>query len=304
MDLLFRHGSGTFSLDHRGQLSLEKALSRRLTFEGDAQIWRVSDPTSLPRVGVARSLSPILYGRTAARARLLVTERWDASVGYRLEAARIYDGSNQPFSMVHAPYLESWYGLNARHALGAELRFQYFRFGDETAMAPGASLAYRLRLTRTTTFTARGGAIRYQSVSDAGEGVIPRVALELSREGESLDLAFVMGHDLVGASGFSSTLWAEYASAMAMWRVMGRFQVFGAASYFRNGLPPNQGVLDFRPGSPGTSQGYALGGGVSWQLHRSLELKGGVDRIAQVGGPELGDLARNIASVRLTYTAL
>src|SRR5690242_17130011 len=51
-DLVARHGSGTTSLDHRGGLELHEEPSRRSRIELSLHVWRVSDPSSLPRLGM------------------------------------------------------------------------------------------------------------------------------------------------------------------------------------------------------------------------------------------------------------
>ena len=59
------------------------------------------------------------------------------------------------------------------------------------------------------------------SKANAGSGLwqpFPRAQLELGREGERVDLALVLGHDLMGASGFTAALWADYGSALVDWR--------------------------------------------------------------------------------------
>jgi hypothetical protein len=118
----------------------------------------------------------------------------------------------------------------------------------------------------------------------------------------------------VGASGFDRTLWADFASVVASRAFSDKFNVFGAASFFRNGRAPNEGLFSF-DARDGVSQGYAVGGGAEYRLNRYLALQGTVDRIDQVGGPQapaagpagptdaVVDLSRNVAAVRAVFTA-
>ena len=133
---------------------------------------------------------------------------------------------------------------------------------------------------------------------------MPRVSLELMREGERSEVGFAMGHDLVGASGFSGAVWADYASLMAAHRFTAKLSAFGAASFFRNGRAPGEYYTEWR-NTTNVSQGYAVGGGVEYRLSRKLALQGAVDRIAQVGAADTaaaGDLTRNVFALRLVMT--
>jgi hypothetical protein len=324
-DALFRHGSGTLSLDHRGGLDLKKQLTRNLKLDSAVRVFRVTDPTSLPRQGLGATFDPILYGKASVGLGGRVSKRVNMRASYGFEAARVYpadpgtgvgvglEGRSARGDFVHTPMVEAWYGVSRRLLLGAEYRYQGFQLssGLDQAHSPGAMLRYHL--TRWTTFTARGGPVLYRPDDGVGQGTIPRVQLELTREVEHAALGIVVGHDLVGASGFDRTLWADYASIVASRAFSDRFNVFGAASYFRNGGAPNQGLFSF-DARDSVSQGYAVGGGVEYRLNRYLALQGTVDRIAQVGGPQAPapggagatdavDLSRNVAAVRAVFTA-
>jgi hypothetical protein len=316
-----RHGSGSTSLDHRAGLDVTKALSRNLRLDSAVRVFRVTDPTSLPRQGLGASFDPILYGKASIGLGGRVARRLNVRAGYTFEAARVYAvepaagaaGRSAHGDFVHTPTVEAWYGIDRRLLVGAEYRFQGFMLTDGLDQSHTPSALVRYHLTRWTTFTARGGPVFYRPHDGVGQGTIPRVQLELTREVEHAALGIVVGHDLVGASGFDRTLWADYASLVASRAFSENFNVFGAASFFRNGRAPNEGLGSFSS-SDGVSQGYALGGGVEYRLNRYLALQGTVDRIAQVGGPQAPapggagatdavDLSRNVAAVRAVFTA-
>jgi len=327
-DALFRHGSGSLSVDHRGGLDLKKRLSRNLTLDSAVRVFRTTDPTSLPRQGLGATFDPILYGRASVGVGGRVSKRLNMRAAYGFEAARVYpadvgagvgvglEGRSARGDFVHAPTLEAWYGLSRRLRLGAEYRYQGFQLASGFDQAHTPSAALRYHLTRWVTFTARGGPVFYRPKAGegAGQGTIPRVQLELTREVEHASFGLVVGHDLVGASGFDRTLWADYASAMFSRAFSDELSVFGAASFFRNGRAPNEGLFSFSA-RDGVSQGYAVGGGVEYRLNRHFALQGTVDRIDQVGGPqapaagpgagptEVVDLSRNVAAVRAVFTA-
>lgn len=302
-DLLVRHGSGNATLDHRGGVDLGYALSRRLKVDFTGKLFRVTDPTSLPRDGVARSLAPTLYGQARVTVSERATRRLDLRASYAFEGAKEYEVGRMP-GFVHTPSVEAWYRSTRRLTLGLEYRYQNFLFAGESSHAHGGFAALRYRLTRPTTLTVRGGPVLYTSPEGVA-GWLPRYAVELERDGEMLDLGLIAGHDLVGASGFTNALWADFASVVASRQFSGRLSAHAAASYFRNGRAPGEGAFRVSD-SPYVSQGYAVGGSVDYRMTRYLTLQGAVDRIAQVGAGDAAagvNLARNVFAVRLLISA-
>jgi hypothetical protein len=302
-DLLMRHGSGKLSLDHRAGLVFQHVLSRRLRVDSAVRVFRVRDPASLPRDGLARSTSPTFFTQATLGFTGRVTDRLDMRAGYKFEVVRILEAGRSP-AYAHTPSVEAWYRSTRRLSLGLEYRYQGFLYQGALAQSHGAAAGLRYRLTRPTTFMARVGPVRYLAPDGQQGGWVPRVNLELQREGELLDVGVAVGHDLVGASGFTNAVWADYAGVVLTRRFTQKFNAFGAASFFRNGRAPSQDWGIFN-GSPTVSQGYAVGGGVEYRINRRLTAQGAVDRIAQVGVADaLGaaDLTRNVFAVRLVVT--
>ncbi len=302
-DLLMRHGSGRTTVDHRGGLEVRRLLSRTLRLDGAVRVFRVTDPSSLPRDGLARSTQPTFFTQATVGVTHRMTQRLDLRAGYRFEVVRILD-VGQRAGYAHTPSLEAWYRTTRRLSLGLEYRYQGFLYEGTMSQAHGAALGLRYRLTRPTTLTVRGGPVRYLAPLSAAGGWVPRVNVELQREGEHFDLGVSLGHDLVGANGFTNALWADYASVMLARRFTQKLAVFGAASFFRNGQAPSVDWAVFR-GAPQVSQGYAVSGGVEYRIDQRLSAQGAVDRIAQVGLADsagAGDLTRNVFAVRLVVT--
>jgi opacity protein-like surface antigen len=298
---MLRQGSGTFSVDHRGKVQAQARFSDRAWVDGKLTAWRVSDPTSLPRLGVAATLSPVLYGRAEAGVQGLIADRWSARVGYAFEGARIYDERSQA-GAVHEPTLGVWFRASRITDLGVEGRFQQFVFAEETATAASATASVRHRFTRQVHALLRAGAGSYMGRGMESARAYPRLHLELGREGERTNLALVLGHDLVGASGFTAALWADYASGVAEWRPFESLKLFGAASVYRNGRAPD---LDYWPlSAAGDAQGYGLAAGVEWQLSEAIALKLQGDRFAQIGAaaPGATSLGLNVISARVVVT--
>ncbi|QSQ27002.1 hypothetical protein JY651_19710 [Pyxidicoccus parkwayensis] len=302
-DLLMRHGSGKTTLDHRAGLEAHHILTRRLKVDSAVRVFRVTDPTSLPRDGLARSTSPTFFTQATLAVTGRATERLDVRAGYKFETVRILE-AGQRAGYAHTPSVEAWYRQTRRLSLGLEYRYQGFLYVGDWAQAHGVAAGIRYRLTRPTTLTVRTGPVHYSGPNGVPSGWVPRVTVELMREGEMLDVGVAAGHDLVGASGFANAVWADYASLVVARRFTHRFNAFGAASFFRNGRAPDLEWGVFR-GSPTVSQGYALSGGVEYRINRQVSAQGAVDRIAQVGVAEAagaGDLTRNVFAVRLVVS--
>ena len=309
-DFLFRHGSHTTDLDHRAAYTFDKKFSRTFELDSHLNFWRVSDPTALPRLGMARSLSPIMYGRGQVSAKIGLSERLWLHPGYRFEGAKIYE-PGRPGGTAHTPFVELWYRITRRADLGAEYRFQYFGFGPQSADANGIFAAYRYRLARHTVFTAHAGPVFFREYATGGNrGFLPMVQLELTHGiGGRFDIGLAIGHDIVGATGFTNVLWADYGSLALSYKISEPFRIFGAAAYFRNGFAPNNDWTAFNFGTPraGTSQGYSVGGGLEWRASSVVSVQGAFERFDQVAAPDAlagVNLSRNIGSIRLVLTAL
>ena len=117
---------------------------------------------------------------------------------------------------------------------------------------------------------------------------------------------FAVGHDLVGASGFSTAVWADYSSLTMSWQVLEKLRLFGYGSFFRNGPMPNIGVFPLKVDQEkGVAAGYGLGAGAEWRFNRYVAIQASYDRIDQVGSvdPAQTSLTRNIVAARLTVDA-
>lgn len=311
LDFTYRHGSDSpTSFDHRGFLSLEKRITERLRVDTDLRIWRVSDALSLPRMGVARNDDPVLYGRGELALAYQAARRWTIRPGYRFEGARVF-GANSGAGFTHMPFLENWFRATPRSDLGLEYRWQYFQFDRagreaaihlDSAQSHSVAAAWRYRITRRINLSARAGP-SFFARGGLGYTLVPRVQVDLHRDGEMMDLSLSAGHDVVGASNFSRAVWADYASVAAEWRFWRPLRLFTAASLFRNGQAPNRAWA-----SMDVDAGYALGVGAEWQVVRNLSLALSLDRYSNFGVPDRDDAAllvdeRNIASLKLNFRA-
>jgi hypothetical protein len=300
-DVLFHQKRSNLTFDHRGRFQLKIPASALTTVGTDLQIWRASDPTTLPRTGMARTLAPILYGKADGFVETKTSERMRFRPGIRFEGAQIYE-PNHPAGAVVTPYASVLYRLTRRTDVGVEARYQYFAFGNQTADAAGVFGQWKWLWTRSTSVAISAGPLVFHRYHDAsGYALIPRVEAQLAYDdGRATDLQLLLGHDLVGASGFTSAVWADYAMFAVGHRFYRSFRVYGALSYFRNGFAPGPALADYLKRN-GSSDGYAAGTGIEWQLNRASSVQASAERISQgalFGGP--GALERNIFSVRFT----
>jgi hypothetical protein len=303
-DLQYRSRSSDFATDHRGSFELKNNFSKRTYADIALKFWRTSDPTALPRTGIARSLSPILYGRADVTGQHRISERWSLRMGYRFEGVRLTEAVVR-HGYVHSPFAEIWRAVSKRTDWGLQYRFSAFVSDVSPADAHAAAIQVRHRLTPTMQMHVRVGPLYYRDRSGI-QGVAPWVHLQIDRQMSGFDIGLQLGHDVVGASGFATALWADYASLYAGIPLGRRVKLTAGASAFRNGKPPNED-WERSFSSASVSSGYALGAGLEWNLNQNVAMQLGVDRISQIAAPELSEgvnLDRNIASARIIVTAL
>jgi hypothetical protein len=307
-DLLIRDQQGTnVTLDHRAALELHADTSHTSHIDGLAQFWDTSDPLSLPRQGLGSPLARTIYGRAGLGWREKFAPRWSLLLSYRFEGAKVYEPAHPP-GFLNSPAVEVDYRLTRRADVGAEYRFQLFNFGSDNATAHSPGLVYRYRLSRTMTFRGSAGAAFYRERANPQKnGVVPRFELSvLQQVTRRLDWILTVGHDLVGASGFSTAVWADYGSGTASYQLLEKLRIFAVASFFRNGPMPNVGVFPLLSwGHDGVAAGYGLGGGVEWRFNRYVAAQAAYDRIDQVGGLNVAQppIVRNVVAVRLIMDA-
>jgi hypothetical protein len=298
-DFQLRYFSRSTRIDHRAGVDLQTRLTPRTRFTGELRGWRVSDPTSLPRTGMGRSLSPVLYGTADAGFTSRLTRSVDGRLRYRFEGTRMLEAGMPP-GLVHAPSAELSWNVTARAALGTEYRFQYFIYGVERAIAHSPVSTFRYRTGPHTQLVLRAGPVFYKAGTRGQDGVAPRLHAQFSRSHDAFELGLQAGQDLLGATGFSSAVWAQYAGLHGGWHLSRRLRLHAGTYAFRNGAAPGTREAWLSTSTdPGTA-GYAVGGGVEWSLTRHLLVQGQVDRISQVGSyvPDV-DLSRNVVAVRL-----
>ncbi|HEY3587655.1 MAG TPA: hypothetical protein VGK85_10910 [Myxococcaceae bacterium] len=306
-DVLYYSNSGDVKLDYRGALELHSELSRTARIDTVARFWDTSDPLSLPRQGLARTLARTYYGLATFGWRQEFAPRWSFLLGYRFEGAKVEEPDHPP-GFLNSPSMEVDYRLTRRADLGVEYRLQLFKFGDNNAIAHSPGLVWKYRLSRSANIKVSAGAAFYREHLDPSkDGVVPRFEIDVAQKiTKRLDWVFAVGHDLVGASGFSTAVWADYSSLTLSWQVLEKLRLFGYGSFFRNGPMPNIGVFPLKVDQEkGVAAGYGVGAGAEWRFNRFVAVQASYDRLDQVGSvdPAQTSLTRNIVAARLTVDA-
>ena len=306
-DILYYSNSGVVKLDYRAALELHTELSRTARIDTVARFWDTSDPLALPRQGLARTLARTYYGIATFGWRQEFAPRWSFLLGYRFEGAKVEEPDHPP-GFLNSPSIEVDYRLTRRADLGAEYRLQLFKFGDNNGIAHSPGLVWKYRISRSANIKVSAGLAFYREHLDPSkDGIVPRSEIDVAQKiTKRLEWVFAVGHDLVGASGFNTAVWADYASATLSWQVLEKLRLFGYGSFFRNGPMPNIGVFPLKVDQEkGVAAGYGLGGGAEWRFNRYVAIQASYDRIDQVGSvdPAQTSLTRNIVAGRLTVDA-
>jgi hypothetical protein len=306
-DLLWRSSGGQVQLDYRASFELHSDVSRHAHIDGVAKFWDTSDPLALPRQGLARTLARTYYGIATFGWRQEFAPRWSFLLGYRFEGAKVEEVDHPP-GFLNSPSMEVDYRLTRRADVGVEYRLQLFKFGDNNGIAHSPGLIWKYRISRSANIKVSVGAAFYSEHLDPSkDGIVPRFEIDVGQQiTKRLSWLFAVGHDLVGASGFSTAVWADYSSLTLSWQVLEKLRLFGYGSFFRNGPMPNIGVFPLKVDQEkGVAAGYGVGTGAEWRFNRHVAVQASYDRIDQVGSvdPAQTSLTRNIVAARLTVDA-
>ncbi len=283
-------------VDHHARLHLDWRPSRRIELKTDGTLERVTDPLELDRLGVPRisGESPVVYSATAVELDDRLTERWIARFGYQMQIAHFeqpgyVDGSE------HTAWAQIERRLSRHDDLSLELRGQIFlRVSSPDGFAETPLLDWRHRFTPALRFEAAAGPTAYQGVGQNGTAWLPCASggfIWTLRHGE---LEVRAGRDLVGATGFG-VLWADYVEGGWEGRIAGRWSARIGASYFVNGLAPDQPAVD---------SGYGVEAAVDYTPARDWRVEAAVDRVDQTSTMvqmAVLDLGMDVAAVRVIY---
>lgn len=262
-------GKAENSLNHRADVALEAHPTRRLTLQLDDEFVRAEDPGFLSRLGVVAPQIGIYDNIVDALVGVNVVRRVFTSLGYTYHWARfdqytpeqamtfpaLYDGAEHDVQGL------TTFAVTRHDDLRLTGRFQLFTAGpqatDGNRWDIGATysptVGWRHQIWKDIEITADGGPVFYQSLGGAANIVDPtgKVVAPASgitwRVGSLLrwvtptwraSLGYV--HDLVGATGAGTALWADNLYAGLGYHWLEKFDAHLGAGYFRNGAAVNQ----------------------------------------------------------------
>ena len=304
-DVMYKAIQQVPEVDHRGQLKLSDQLSRRLELHADLQLWKVQDPTSLPRTGLAAVPVPILYGTAALGLNYRLSQRATLQLDDRQEIAKIY-AKNLPFSMTQTPSLGLRYALTERDTLTTAYRYQAFlALPQVVGQTHAVLLGIDHKLSHTWHVFAKAGPLMFLDGRTAAQlqnlgitaqsAVVPVGEGGLGWNGKYSEVDLVLGHDLVGSAGYAAAVWTDYAQLAWAVHPWAKVTFYVGGGGFRNGTAPAQTTNIY---------GYTVEGGVGYALTETLQLRGSAERLQQRADEkdQLVALDRNIFGVQLTWT--
>lgn len=319
----YAFGKAENSLNHRADFSVEGYVTRRLFLKVDDEFSRAEDPGFLSRIGVVAPQIGIFDNVTDAIAGFNFTRRLYAGLGYTYHWAQfdqftpqqaltdpaLFDGAE------HDAAANLGYKVTRRDDLLFQGRFQLFTAGPQDQDANrwdigstySPTVGWKHAFLPTLEATADAGPLFYQSMKDAvnipnapGSGVTYRLDANLRYNTPTWRASATYTHDLVGATGAGSALWADYVYAQAGYHFLEKFDAHIGAGYFRNGLAPSQAwaydgvngdfIADYRVINNLRIGAYYT---VRWQRTSAA----GVPGVA--GATQFPDVLRNIVGLRL-----
>ena len=261
-------GKAENSLNHRAAVSVEGHPTRRLTMNIADEFSRAEDPGFLSRIGVVAPQIGIWDNVADALIGVNIVRRVFASLGYTNHLASfdhysatmtgfppLYDG------MEHDGQAFTSFAVTRRDDLRFTGRAQLFTAGpqsvDSTRWDIGATysptVGWRHQFLPMLEATADAGPAYYQSLGGAGNivdamgtpvapgsGWTWRGSALLRYNTPSWRTSVGYVHDLLGATGAGTALWADALYAQAGYHWLEKFDAHVGVGYFRNGAAVNQ----------------------------------------------------------------
>jgi hypothetical protein len=256
-------GKAENSVNHRADFFVDGNPTRRLYLKASDEFSRAEDPGFLSRIGVVAPQIGIFDNVADANAEYNFARRVFGGVGYTYHWAR-FDAFTPQQAMTSPPLFDG-----AEHDAAANLgvritrlddlrltgRYQLFTAGPQSIDANrwdigdtyAPTVGWRHQFLRELEATVDVGPLFYQSLHDAvnvptapGSGVTYRLGALLRWYTPTWRASASYTHDLVGATGAGTALWADYVYAQAGYHFFDRLDVHVGAGYFRNGIAPAQ----------------------------------------------------------------
>jgi hypothetical protein len=257
----YAFGKAENTINHRADVVAEGWAARRLFLHADDEFSRAEDPGFLSRIGVVAPQIGIFDNVADANAAINVTRRFYTGLGYTYHWAR-FDPYTAQQALVFLPLFDGaehdvaasgGFKVTRRDDLRVQMRAQDFTAGpqatDSNRWNIGATysptVGWRHQLLRELEASADVGPAFYQQLHDAvniprapGSGWTYRLNAVLRYYTPSWRAAATYTHDIVGATGAGTALWADYVYLQGGYHLLERLDAHVGAGYFRNGLAP------------------------------------------------------------------
>jgi hypothetical protein len=260
-------GKAENSLNHRADLSVEGHPTRRLTLTVADEFSRAEDPGFLSRMGVVAPQIGIFDNVADAAIGVNIARRVFGGLGYTYHWAR-FDAFTPMQAATYPPLFDgaehdvqgtTTFAVTRLDDLRFGGRFQLFTAGPQDTDANrwniGASysptLGWRHQFLRVLEATADAGPVFYDRLSGsqnlAAFGALPpgsgwtwRAGAQLRYVTPTWRAAAGYVHDLIGATGAGSALWADAIYGQAGYHYLEKFDAHVGLGYFRNGAAVNE----------------------------------------------------------------
>jgi hypothetical protein len=321
----YAFGKAENSINQRAAVGIEGRATERLTLKVSNEVSRAEDPGFLLRIGVVAPQIGITDDVAEASMGFNITRRWFGAAGYLFHMATfdaftpqqvaagftpLFDGAQQDANLAFT------YRVTRLDDLHFGTRFQHFSAGPQhtsigtwdLANTYSPTVGWRHQFIRPVDISADVGPLVYQALPGAmnvptavrDSGVTYRVGAQLRYFTPTWRASLAYTHDLLGATGAGSALWADYVYGQAGYHYLERLDVNAGVGYFRNGDAINQ------PFAYDGVTGHVL---VDWRVINYLRLGAYYDVRWQETGPgafpagmpiaQFPNVTRNIVGVRL-----
>ena len=261
----YAFGKADNSINHRAHAMVDATPVKRLTLHVGDEFTRAEDPGFLNRFGVVAPQIGIIDNVADVNVGANFTRRFFGVAAYTNHLARfdaytpmmVMQGLTPLFDgMEHDAEAAFVYKVLRQDDLKFGGRFQHFSAGPQATSMTQWDLAntyspkvgWRHQFLPELEWTADVGPLFYQELPAAvnvpgapqTSGTTWRLGTNFRWYTPAWRASISYTHDLVGATGAGSALWADYVYLQGGYHYLQKLDVHLGAGYFRNGLAVNQ----------------------------------------------------------------
>ncbi len=261
----YAFGKADNSYNHRANVAIEGHPTRRLTMRVSDEFARAEDPGFLQRVGVVAPQIGIIDNVADATIGVALAPRWYAAGTYlfhmatfdAFSAKQVAQGNTALFDGgEHDADVAFNYGVTRKDDLHFGARVQHFTAGPQhesfarwdLANTYSPSVGWKHQFLRDLDWSADAGPLIYQELSGAlnvpgsprDSGVTWRLGSRLKWATPTWRASVNYTHDLLGATGAGSAIWADYVYGQVGYHYLERLDISVGSGYFRNGRAIDQ----------------------------------------------------------------